>query len=60
MVFFGDLEKFGTFLDEKYGPGSEAALYEGKGKYEVSVVYQLGINTYRGQTEVQYILQHYC
>ena len=60
LVFFGDLEKFGTFLDKKYGPGSETALYEGKGQYEISVVYQLGINTYRGQTEVQYILQHYC
>ncbi|MGN0402921.1 MAG: single-stranded-DNA-specific exonuclease RecJ [Acetatifactor sp.] len=60
MVFFGDLEKFGAFLEEKYGPGSEAALYEGRGQYEVSVVYQLGRNTYRGRTEVQYILQHYC
>ena len=33
VVFFGDLEKLGAFLDEKYGVGSEEALYAGKGKF---------------------------
>ncbi|MCI8530309.1 MAG: single-stranded-DNA-specific exonuclease RecJ [Lachnospiraceae bacterium] len=60
LVFFGDLEKFGSFLDEKYGAGSEKALYNGKGKCLVSVVYQLGKNTYRGRTELQYVMQNYC
>ncbi len=59
LVFFGDLEKFGSFLDEKYGVGSEKALYEGRGNCRVSVVYQLGKNTYRGRTELQYVMQHY-
>ncbi|MCM1045068.1 MAG: single-stranded-DNA-specific exonuclease RecJ [Candidatus Gastranaerophilales bacterium] len=62
MVFFGDLERFEAFLDEKYGPGSGEALYErGAGRaYSVSAAYQLSLNTYRGQTEVQFIMQHYC
>lgn len=60
VVFFGDLDKFGMFLEEKYGVGSEAALYAGRGNFPVSVVYQLGKNTYRGNTEVQYIMQYYC
>lgn len=60
LVYFGDLEKFGSFLDEKYGPGSEEALYAGQAQLKVSVVYQLGQNTYRGKTEVQYVMQHYC
>lgn len=60
LMFFGDLEKFGRFLDEKYGAGSERALYEGNGKFHISVVYQLGTNTYMGKTEVQYVMQYYC
>lgn len=60
LVFFGDLEIFGEFLDRKYGPGSEKALYAGRGSFSVSVVYQLGLNTYKGKTELQYVMQYYC
>lgn len=60
LVFFGDLERFGSFLEEKYGKGSEAALYAGKGDYRISVVYQLGKNTYKGNTQLQYVMQHYA
>lgn len=60
LVFFGELEKFDAFLDQKYGPGSAAALYDGRAGLQVSVAYQLGMNTYRGRTEVQYVMQHYC
>lgn len=60
LVYFGDLEKFGAFLEEKYGPGSEAALYAGESRMKLSVAYQMGKNTYRGKTEVQYVMQHYC
>lgn len=59
LVFFGDLERFGAFLEEKYGPGSQEALYGGRGDFSLSVVYQLGKNTYRGKTEMQYVMQHY-
>lgn len=60
LVFFGDLEKFGSFLNEKYGAGSEEWLYAGRGNFPVSVVYQLGLNTYKGKTELQYVMQYYC
>lgn len=60
LVFFGDLEKFGSFLNEKYGVGSEETLYVGRGSFPVSVVYQLGLNTYKGKTELQYVMQYYC
>lgn len=59
LVFFGDLERFGTFLEERYGQGSEQALYEGRGGFDIAVVYQLGKNTYRGRTELQYVMQYY-
>ena len=60
LVYFGDLERFGAFLDEKYGAGSDEALYAGGVQFKLSVVYQLGKNTYRGQTQLQYIMQNYC
>lgn len=60
LVFFGDLEKFGSFLEEKYGPGAGEALYDGRGAYKVSVVYQLGINTYKGKRELQFVMQYFC
>lgn len=60
LVFFGDLERFGAFLSEKYGPGSTEALYGGKGDFLVSVAYQLSLNTYKGRTELQFIMQNYC
>lgn len=60
LVFFGEPGAFETFLNEKFGPGSAEALYRGTAHFPVSVAYQLGKNTYRGKTEVQYIMQHYC
>lgn len=60
LVYFGDLERFGAFLDEKYGTGSGEALYAGGVQFKLSVVYQLGKNTYRGQAQLQYIMQNYC
>ncbi|MCM1192228.1 MAG: single-stranded-DNA-specific exonuclease RecJ [Butyrivibrio sp.] len=60
LVYFGDLERFGRFLEEKYGAGSEEALYAGQARLKVSVVYQLGTNTYKGKKELQYVMQYYC
>lgn len=60
MMFFGDLEGFCSFLDEKYGAGSADKLFEGRGRFQVSVTYQIGINTYRGRESLQFIMQNYC
>ncbi len=60
LVYFGDLERFDLFLDEKYGRGSAGQLYAGRAELAVSVVYQLGKNTYRGRTQLQYVMQYYC
>lgn len=60
LVLFRNLEEFELLLVEKYGPDSVKKLYEGKGDYEMSVVYQLGMNNYRGRQEKQLIIQHFC
>lgn len=59
-VYFGDLTKFISAVDEKYGAGAAELLFEKKCDYQVSVTYQLGINAYRGKEEVQIILQNFC
>lgn len=60
LVFFGDLEKFSRFLDESYGQGSGEKLYNSSCVYRVSVTYQLGINAYRGQESLQFVMKNYC
>lgn len=60
LVFFGDLERFQSFLDEKYGAGSGSRIFEQNCDYEIAVTYQLGINSYRGNENLQFIVQNYC
>lgn len=60
FVYFGNPEAFELFLNEKYGPDSTQRLLEGRGSFPMSVVYQLGKNFFRGNTEIQYIMQYYC
>ncbi len=60
LVFFGDLERFDAYLEEKFGRGSVEALYGGRGHFTLSVVYQLGLNTYKGRTELQFVMQNYA
>ncbi|MBQ7775989.1 MAG: single-stranded-DNA-specific exonuclease RecJ [Lachnospiraceae bacterium] len=60
LMFFGDVEALCSFLDEKYGAGSAKSLFEGKGRYRLSVTYQIGINSYRGRESLQFIMQNYC
>lgn len=60
MLMFRRLEEFEEFLEEKYGKGSVERLYNGDGDFEMSVTYQLSVNTYRGRTEKQFIICNFC
>lgn len=60
VVYFGGLEKFHAFLNEKFGEGADEALYKGGCDYCLSMTYQLGINSYRGRSEIQILMQHFC
>lgn len=59
LVFFGDLERLEHYIEEKGGKGAAEALFTGNGNVTLSVVYQLGQNTYRGKTSKQFIMQSY-
>ncbi len=60
LMYFGDVDTFCGFLDEKYGAGSAESLFHGKGSYQISATYQIGINVYRGRESLQFIMQNYC
>ncbi len=60
MVRFGNPEQMQQYLADKYGTDAWENCLQGRGNYLLSVVYQLGINSYKGRQELQYILQHYC
>ena len=60
LVYFGGLDRFHEFLEEKFGQNAVEDLYAGRACFPVSVTYQLGLHTYMGRTEVQLIMQNFC
>ncbi len=60
LMYFGDVEKFCEFLNQKYGENSAEELFAGKARFQVSITYQTGINSYRGRESIQFIMQNYC
>lgn len=60
MIYFGDIEAFHRYLEEKYGSSQVAALYEGKNSdITLSVVYYPEINEFRGNVSVQMVMKYY-
>lgn len=60
-VYFGDGEQFDAFVEQKFGPGAAASLYSGKPcEYLISITYQLGLNSFRGEEKIQIVMQNYC
>lgn len=63
MIYFGDLEKFNTFLCEKFGHQTTEKIYEGRPvlkEVPISIAYYPDINYYAGKETIQIIMQHYC
>lgn len=63
MIYFGDLEKLNSFLEERFGKKVEERLYEGslrKGEILISMAYYPDINYYAGRENVQIVMQYYC
>ena len=59
LLYFGGLDRFHAFLEERFGEGAAEALYRGSCEYAISVAYQLGLNTYRGNTRMQLLMQSF-
>jgi single-stranded-DNA-specific exonuclease len=59
-VCFSEIEKLLLVLEEKYGKQAADTLFDGKCNYQVSITYQVGINSFRGMESVQIVLQNFC
>ena len=60
MVYFGDLQAFGRFLEEKAGKNTVERLYHGERvDIALSIAYYPEINTYRGNSSLQIRMTHY-
>ena len=63
MIYFGDLEKFDAFLNERFGNALAGQLYvEGvrAGEMTISMAYYPDLNSYGGRGSIQIVMQHYC
>ncbi len=63
MIYFGDLDKFEVFLNERFGSAVVERLYaQGlpAGQMEISMAYYPDLNSYGGRESVQIVMQHYC
>ncbi len=60
MMYFGNLEDFHAFLAQSFGKQEVDRLYgEGSNEICISIVYYPDINVYRGQENLQIIMQEY-
>ena len=59
IVYFGDFQAFLNWLDGRFGAGSKERLLAGRGDFPISVAYQLGINSYHGSEDLQFLMKSY-
>ena len=59
-LYFGDVEEFRTYLEEKYGYAETEKLFQNrKTGITLSVIYYPTINEYRGQRSIQIVISDY-
>lgn len=63
MIYFGDLESFDGFLQERWGAQTVKNLYESgihAGEAVIGMAYYPDLNYFAGRETVQIVMQHYC
>lgn len=57
-IYFGDIEEFTNYVEEKFGKSEVQAAFDGKeNNLELSMVYFPKINSFRGVEELQFEIQ---
>lgn len=61
MIYFGDLEKWHSFLREAFGEKEQIKLYrEGSREIVIQMIYYPDINVYQGRESLQIVMQDYA
>lgn len=59
-IYFGDIDGFCGYLEEKFGKDEVEAAFSGQAKeINISMIYFPKINSFRGQEELQFEIQYY-
>lgn len=60
VMFFGDLQPFHDFLEEKYGPGASDKIYRYTCAFPMHMIYTLQVNSYQMRESLQIQMKYYC
>ncbi|MDE6661819.1 MAG: single-stranded-DNA-specific exonuclease RecJ [Lachnospiraceae bacterium] len=61
MIYFGDIEKWHTFLDEAFGADEREKLYRaGSREIVIQMIYYPDINVYQGKESLQIVMRDYA
>ena len=59
-MYFGDLEIFESYLEEKFGASSVAAMWRGqRSGIKLAFTFYPTVNEYMGRKTVQIVIQNY-
>lgn len=60
LIYFGDLERFNSYMTERFGAAEVNGLYGRQAeKIILSVAYYPDLNYYQGIESIQFVMQHY-
>ena len=59
LTYFGDMDAFDRYVDEKFGAGTAEKVYAGTGKIALDLCYELKINNFNGNERIDYRLRDY-
>jgi single-stranded-DNA-specific exonuclease len=60
-MYFGNIDKFNTFITEKYGEKERNQMYAGReNQIQLSITYYPTINEYNGYRSIQVVIKNYC
>ena len=60
-LYFGDIEKWNTFVQQEYGTDQLEALYQGRqNRVDLAFTYYPSVNEFRGLKTLQIVIQNYC
>lgn len=60
LVHFGDVESLEDFLREKYGAAADRLFSGGKAELPLTITYYPGINEFRGERNLEFVITNYC
>lgn len=60
VVYFGELQHFHDFLDEKFGLGASDKLYRYTCAFPINMIYTIQVNSYRMRENLQIHMKYFC